>query len=164
MPWLGGVDGFKDQWCIVLGNPESDEVLPPRIANFQDILNLPENPTIGLPDVTFPGGRTCDRIARGIIWGANGTRPGKASSKFKWRGHNLLTSYATICWSYFEPKAATKAIAMKRLLLTAALYTRDANAFPAFTVTPEAGTVFMNCPDGYNSDGTHDVYNDDAPR
>jgi len=74
MVWLAGVDGFKDQWCVVLANPESEELLPPRIGNFQDVLNLPENPTIvavdlpiGLPDVTLPGGRTCDRIARGII-------------------------------------------------------------------------------------------------
>ena len=74
MVWLAGVDGIKDQWCVVLANPESEELLPPRIGNFQDVLNLPENPTIvavdlpiGLPDVTLPRGRTCDRIAREII-------------------------------------------------------------------------------------------------
>ena len=63
MVWLAGVDGFKHRWCVVLGNPEAHEFLPPRVGNFQDILNLPENPTIvavdlpiGLPDVTLPGG------------------------------------------------------------------------------------------------------------
>ena len=74
MVWLAGVDGFKHRWCVVLGNPEAHEFLPPRVGNFQDIRNLPEHPTIiavdlpvGLPDVTLPGGRTCDRIAREIV-------------------------------------------------------------------------------------------------
>jgi len=73
MPWVCGVDGFKSKWCAVLKNLDTDE-LRARVVHFQDLLHLPENPTIiavdmpiGLPDVTRRGGRTCERLARDLV-------------------------------------------------------------------------------------------------
>ena len=73
MVWLCGVDGFKSRWCAVLRNFDTGE-LRARVVSFQDLLELPENPAIiaidvpiGLLDVTPPGGRTCERLAREIV-------------------------------------------------------------------------------------------------
>ncbi len=73
MAWLCGVDGFKNQWCAVLRNLDTDEFRT-RVVSFQDLLKLPENPAIitvdvpiGLPDVTPPRGRSCERLAREIV-------------------------------------------------------------------------------------------------
>ena len=73
MAWLCGVDGFKSRWCAVLRNVETDEFRT-RVVSFQDLLKLPENPAIitvdvpiGLPDVTHPRGRSCERLAREIV-------------------------------------------------------------------------------------------------
>jgi predicted RNase H-like nuclease len=73
MVWLCGVDGFKSRWCAVLRNFDTGEFRA-RVASLQDLLRLPENPTIiavdvpiGLLDVTPPGGRTCERLARRIV-------------------------------------------------------------------------------------------------
>src|ERR1700704_3744479 len=92
MTWLCGVDGFKSQWCAVLKNIDTYE-LRARVVPFQDLLNFPENPTIvavdlpiGLPDVTPPGGRTCERLARKIV-GAH-----RASSVFSAVGRVALTA------------------------------------------------------------------------
>ncbi len=75
MVWLCGVDGVKSRWCVVLRNLETDE-LRARVASFAELLTVPEQPAIvavdlpiGLPDVTPPGGRACDRLARKIIGG-----------------------------------------------------------------------------------------------
>jgi predicted RNase H-like nuclease len=75
MVWLCGVDGFKSQWCAVLRNLDTNEFRV-RVVPFRDLLSLPENPAIvaldlpiGLPDVTLPGGRTCERLARKIVGG-----------------------------------------------------------------------------------------------
>ena len=73
MVWLCGVDGFRDQWRAVLGNFDTGEV---RLFDLPlgGILNLSEKPAIiavdvpiGLPEVTRPGGRTCDRLARRLL-------------------------------------------------------------------------------------------------
>jgi hypothetical protein len=67
MVWLCGVDGFKDKWRAVLENFASGEMhlldLP-----LGEVLELPQRPAIiaidvpiGLPEVTLPCGRTCDR-------------------------------------------------------------------------------------------------------
>jgi hypothetical protein len=71
--WLCGVDGFKEKWRAVLGNFTTGEVrLLDRPLN--EILDLPERPAIitvdvpiGLPEVTLPGGRTSDRLARHLL-------------------------------------------------------------------------------------------------
>ena len=73
MVWLCGVDGFKEKWRAVLGNFTAGEVrLLDRPLN--EILDLPERPVIitvdvpiGLPEVTLPGGRTSDRLARHLL-------------------------------------------------------------------------------------------------
>lgn len=73
MVWLCGVDGFRDRWRAVLGNFDTAEV---RLFDLPlgEILDLPERPVIiavdmpiGLPEVTLPGGRTCDRLARRLL-------------------------------------------------------------------------------------------------
>lgn len=73
MVWVCGVDGFKNRWCAVLRNLDTDEFCA-RVVSIQDLLRLPENPAIiavdvpiGLPDVTLRGGRTCERLARNIV-------------------------------------------------------------------------------------------------
>ena len=75
MVWLCGVDGFKDKWRAVLGNFATGMDLP-----LKEILELPERPAIitvdvpiGLPDVTLPGGRTCDRLARRLLGPRHGS-------------------------------------------------------------------------------------------
>jgi predicted RNase H-like nuclease len=57
----------------VLGNFATGEVCCTDLP-FNQILDLPEKPAvitidvpIGLPDVTLPGGRTCDRLARRLL-------------------------------------------------------------------------------------------------
>lgn len=69
MVWLCGVDGFKDRWRN-FGNGEA------LLFDFplEEILELPHRPAIiaidvpiGLPEVTAPGGRTCDRLARDLL-------------------------------------------------------------------------------------------------
>jgi predicted RNase H-like nuclease len=73
MVWICGVDGFKSQWCAVLRNLKSNEFRV-RVLPFGSLPILPENPAIigvdvpiGLPDVTPKGGRTCERLARGLV-------------------------------------------------------------------------------------------------
>ncbi|MGH9340681.1 MAG: DUF429 domain-containing protein [Acidobacteriota bacterium] len=73
MAWLCGVDGFKDRWRAIIGNFDTGEVRHADLP-LKDLLDLPEKPAviavdvpIGLPEVTLPGGRTCDRLARLLI-------------------------------------------------------------------------------------------------
>jgi predicted RNase H-like nuclease len=70
MVWVCGVDGFKSQWCAVVRNLETNEFRT-RLLPFANVLNLLERPAIvcvdvpiGLPDVTLPGGRSCECLAR----------------------------------------------------------------------------------------------------
>jgi predicted RNase H-like nuclease len=70
---LCGVDGFKDEWRAVLGNFDTGE-LRPSVLTLERVLNLAEQPAIiavdvpiGLPEVTRPGGRTCDWLARRML-------------------------------------------------------------------------------------------------
>jgi predicted RNase H-like nuclease len=73
MVWLCGVDGFKSRWCAVLRNLATGEFRA-RVVPFRDLLNLLERPAIvcvevpiGLPGVTPPGGRSCERMAREFV-------------------------------------------------------------------------------------------------
>lgn len=73
MVWLCGVAGFKETWRAVLGNFDLGEVRF-RDLSLEEILDLPERPAIiavdvpiGLPDLTPPGGGTCDRLARRLL-------------------------------------------------------------------------------------------------
>ena len=73
MVWLCGVDGFREKWRAVLGNFATGEVRWTDLP-FDQILDLPEKPAIitidvpiGLPEVTPPGGRSCDRLARRLL-------------------------------------------------------------------------------------------------
>ena len=79
MVWLCGVDGFKEKWRAVLGNFDTGEV---RLFDLpsEGTLNLSEKPAIiavdvpiGLPEVTLPGGRTCDRLARQLLGSRRGS-------------------------------------------------------------------------------------------
>jgi predicted RNase H-like nuclease len=73
MVWLCGVDGFRDKWRAVLGNFATGDIRWSDL-HFEAVLNLSEKPAIiavdlpiGLPEVTRPGGRTCDRLARHLL-------------------------------------------------------------------------------------------------
>jgi predicted RNase H-like nuclease len=79
MVWLCGVDGFKDRWRAVLGDFANGKVLLFDLP-LEEILELPQRPAIiaidvpiGLPEVTLPGGRTCDRLARGLLGPRHGS-------------------------------------------------------------------------------------------
>ena len=72
--WVAGADGFKDRWCVVLWQLETGELRTRVTDDFAGLLSLQEDPAvvavdipIGLPDVTRPGGRTCDRLARKLV-------------------------------------------------------------------------------------------------
>lgn len=74
MPWIAGADGFKNQWCVVLQNVETGELLARICPSFAGLLTLAEVPSvvtvdipIGLPEVTRPGGRLCEQQARKIL-------------------------------------------------------------------------------------------------
>jgi predicted RNase H-like nuclease len=71
--WLCGNDGFKEKWRAALGDFAIGEVRYMDLP-LDRILDLPEKPAIitidvpiGLPEVTLPGGRTCDRLARHLL-------------------------------------------------------------------------------------------------
>jgi predicted RNase H-like nuclease len=72
MVWLCGVDGFKSQWRAVLRNLATGEFRAP-VVPFRDLLYLLKRPIvcvdvpIGLPGVTPPGGRSCERMARELV-------------------------------------------------------------------------------------------------
>ncbi len=96
MVWICGVDGFKSQWCAVLRNLDTNEFRV-RVVSFQELINLPENPTIvavdvpiGLPDVTKSGGRTCERLARKLVG------PSRACSVFSAIGRLTLAAPSRI--------------------------------------------------------------------
>ena len=74
MHWVAGVDGFKSRWCVVLLDLDTGELRARLVPAFAGLLDLAERPSIvavdipiGLPEVTPPGGRTCDREARRIL-------------------------------------------------------------------------------------------------
>ena len=90
MVWLCGVDGFKSEWCAVLRRLDTHEFIV-RVLPFKGLLNLPGNPKIvavdlpiGLPEVTLPGGRTCERLARERL-GWHRARVGPFRFKRAWR-------------------------------------------------------------------------------
>jgi len=74
MTWVAGVDGFKSQWCVVLQNLDTGELLARIVPTFAGLLDIPEKPTvvaidipIGLPEFMVPGGRACEKGARRIL-------------------------------------------------------------------------------------------------
>jgi predicted RNase H-like nuclease len=74
MSWVAGVDGFKDQWCLVLLHLVTGELCARIVPTFSDLLEIPERPLvlavdipIGLPEFTLPGGRACEREARRVL-------------------------------------------------------------------------------------------------
>jgi predicted RNase H-like nuclease len=73
MVWVCGVDGFKSKWCAVLKRLGTND-FQTHLVPFQTVLKLPEDPKviavdlpIGLPEVTMPGGRRCDCLARKLL-------------------------------------------------------------------------------------------------
>jgi len=90
MDWVAGVDGFKSQWCVVLLNLRTEERCARIVPTFSGLLEIPEQPSIvcvdipiGLPEVTLPGGRSCEREARRLLGS-------KASSVFSALGRTAL--------------------------------------------------------------------------
>ena len=74
MTWVAGADGFKRGWRAVLCEIETDTWLMRDVASFRDLLELREAPAIvcvdmpiGLHEHTPPGGRECERLARGLL-------------------------------------------------------------------------------------------------
>ena len=72
--WLGGADGYRDGWLVVLWHPASETIRRRTVPDVEALLDLPEAPAvlgidmvIGCPDHAEPGGRRCDREARHLL-------------------------------------------------------------------------------------------------
>jgi predicted RNase H-like nuclease len=79
-PWIGGADGIRDGWLVVLWRPATGTVRRQMVAGVEALLALPEAPAvlgvdvvIGCPDQAEPGGRRCDRQARQFLGHPRGT-------------------------------------------------------------------------------------------
>lgn len=73
-PWIGGADGIRDGWFVVLWRPATGTVRRRAVDGVDALLSLPEAPAvlgvdmvIGCPDRAEPGGRCCDRQARQLL-------------------------------------------------------------------------------------------------
>jgi predicted RNase H-like nuclease len=74
MIWVAGADGFKRGWRVVLCEIERNTWSTRDVPAFGELLDLRETPTvvcvdmpIGLHEHTPPGGRECERLARGLL-------------------------------------------------------------------------------------------------
>ena len=72
--WLGGADGYRDGWLVVLWQPTTGTRRRRTVPDVATLLDLPEAPTvlgvdmvIGCPDRAESGGRRCDRAARQLL-------------------------------------------------------------------------------------------------
>jgi len=72
--WLGGADGIRGGWLVVLWHPDTETVRCRTVDGVDALLALPEAPAvlgvdmvIGCPDRAEPGGRRCDRQARQLL-------------------------------------------------------------------------------------------------
>jgi predicted RNase H-like nuclease len=77
--WTAGVDGCRAGWVVLLAGFRASEAAPVQLAwrvcaRFDEVLALPERPAaiavdmpIGLLERAAPGGRACDRAARGLL-------------------------------------------------------------------------------------------------
>jgi predicted RNase H-like nuclease len=72
--WVGGADGCRNGWLVVLWQPKTETVRRRTVDGVDALLGLPEAPAvlgmdmvIGCPDRAEPGGRLCDRQARQLL-------------------------------------------------------------------------------------------------
>lgn len=72
--WIGGADGTRNGWLVVLWQPETDTVRRRVVPDVAALFNLSEAPAVlgvdmvvGCPDRAEPGGRRCDRQARQLL-------------------------------------------------------------------------------------------------
>jgi predicted RNase H-like nuclease len=91
--WVGGADGCRDGWLVVLWQLTAGTVRRRVVPNVAALLDLPEAPTllgvdmvIGCPDRAEPGGRRCDRQARQLLGHPRG------ASVFSPPARNALTA------------------------------------------------------------------------
>jgi predicted RNase H-like nuclease len=118
MSWVAGVDACRDRWFVVLRETDSNRTICRVIQSIADILTLPERPSvvavdcpIGLMDQAVPGGRECDRAARGLLG------PPRASSVFPIPVRSALSA-----GSYKEACAINAASSAYNLLLAKQTY------------------------------------------
>lgn len=75
LPWVAGVDGCRAGWVVVWHPLDAKQHARVAIfSTFSDVLAIPEKPEviaidipIGLPDMTGPGGRSCDAAVRKFL-------------------------------------------------------------------------------------------------
>jgi predicted RNase H-like nuclease len=74
MTWVAGADGFKRGWRVVLCEIETDTWSMRDVPAFSELLKLREAPAIvcvdvpiSLHELTLPGGRVCERLARPLL-------------------------------------------------------------------------------------------------
>lgn len=79
-PWVAGADGCEAGWFVVLWHLDTRAVRRRTVGTIDDLLTLPESPTIiavdmivGCPDRGVPGGRSCDWAARDLLGHPRGT-------------------------------------------------------------------------------------------
>jgi len=90
MTWIAGADVFKRGWFVVLADLSNARWEARQLPDITSVIALPENPKIiavdmpiGIPDVTKPGGRECERLARTLL-------KGRTSSVFSVVGRKAL--------------------------------------------------------------------------
>jgi predicted RNase H-like nuclease len=73
-PWVGGADGIRGGWFVVLWRPATGTVRRRTVDDVEALLAVREQPAIlgvdmviGCPDRAEPGGRPCDRQARQLL-------------------------------------------------------------------------------------------------
>ena len=69
--WVAGVDGCQAGWVVVLRDPDSGQVSARVLPSFQNVLSMPEAPSviavdvpIGLLAKSTPRGRACEVATR----------------------------------------------------------------------------------------------------
>jgi len=74
MPWVAGVDACRAGWFVMMRQVRSGRVVCSVVPSFDALLSIDERPSIiaidmpiGLLEQAVPGGRECDRQARGLL-------------------------------------------------------------------------------------------------
>lgn len=78
--WIGGADGYRDGWIVVLQHLATGTVHCFPAATLDAVFDRSPSPTlvgldmvIGCPDQAQPGGRACDQAARALLGHPRGT-------------------------------------------------------------------------------------------
>jgi predicted RNase H-like nuclease len=152
MPWVGGVDGCRGGWFVVLVEYQRSRpwnIIHQKCSSFQDVLHLHPRPTIVGVDIPIgllvrpkPGGRECDKSARHILG------RGRASSVFSPPSRRALVStrYAQVRHDGLSKQAFHISPKIREVdrLMTPPLQKRIYEVHPELSFTALAGHPMRN--------------------